>query len=124
MSAHSERRRASRVRTRLSGRLVTAEGVALAIEVDGLSVVGLHGRTREPIGLGTTGRIEILAGNQGVEVRGTVVRSSQRELAIRFDYVPFESFGILKAFLLLHAEDPAVLADELDERLGFLEESA
>ena len=44
-------------------------------------------------------------------------------LALRFDALPYESYERLRSFLLAHAEDPAVIADELSDRLGFLGES-
>jgi hypothetical protein len=119
-----ERRRATRVATSISARLIGPDGVARAVELDNLSVVGLFGSGSHPLPLGTRCRIELGLGGASVEAHGTIVRSQGRSLALRFDQVPFESFERLRAFLLANAQDPAVIADELTERLGYLGESA
>ena len=124
MGAIPEKRRASRVATCLSARLIGPDGSACALEVYDLSVVGLHGRVATSVDRGLRCRVELFTDNGSVEARGTVVRCSGRELAIGFEHLPYEGFERLKAFLLANARDPAVIADELTERLGFLEESA
>src|SRR5687767_6257393 len=80
-----ERRRASRIPTALTGRLIRPDGSACALEVEGLSIVGLHGRSAAPVARDVVCRIELLTDTGGIDVRGTVVRSLECELAIRFD---------------------------------------
>lgn len=124
VDAFRERRRATRVPTSLQARLTTSEGASHALEVDDLSIVGLHGRAAVPLATGLACRVELATESGSVEARGTIVRSRERELALRFEHLPYESFERLKAFLLANAADPAVIADELTDRLSFLEESA
>jgi hypothetical protein len=73
---------------------------------------------------GTSWRVELRADGEAIEARGVVVRASGGALALRFEELPFESYERLRTFLLRHADDPAVIADELCDRLGFLGESA
>jgi len=124
VSASRERRRATRVQTSLQARLTTLEGTSHALEVDDLSIVGLHGRSAAALKTGQACRVELATASGSVEARGTIVRTRERDLALRFEHLPYESFERLKAFLLANAQDPAVIADELTDRLSFLEESA
>lgn len=119
-----ERRRATRVETSISARLIGPDGIASSVELHNLSVVGLFGSGSRPLPVGAHCRVELGTGGASVEAHGTIVRSQGRSLALRFDQIPFESFERLRAFLLAHASDPVVVADELTERLGYLGESA
>jgi hypothetical protein len=119
-----ERRRATRIRTDLVACLVTPEGASLRVEVDDLSIVGLHGRANDPVPTGLSCRVELTLGASVADARGTVVRSRERELAVRFEHLPFESYERLRAFLLANASDPAVLADEFADRMSYLGENA
>ncbi|NOT28852.1 MAG: hypothetical protein HOP15_00225 [Planctomycetes bacterium] len=124
MDARRERRRVTRVTTAIEAELTGPEGAALSIRLENLSVVGLRATTSRLLPEGTRCRIELRADGDTVEARGTVVRAQANSLAIGFEELPFESYERLRLFLLRQADDPAVIAEELSDRLGFLGESA
>jgi len=124
MSSAPERRRATRVPTRIQARLTGPDGASATLELENLSVVGLHAQCSLPFALGTRCRVELDADGISIEARGTVVRARGQALALRFEELPWESYERLRAFLLCNAADPGVIAEELSERLGFLGESA
>lgn len=124
MSTVPERRRATRVPTRIQAHLTAADGTSLALELENLSVVGLHARATRVLPPGTRCRVELQADGIGIEARGTIVRARGQSLALRFEELPYESYERLRAFLLCNADDPGVIAAELSERLGFLGENA
>lgn len=124
MSSLPERRRATRIPTRIQARLKGPDGESATLELENLSVVGLHARTAHPFPLGTPCRVELAADGIAIEARGTIVRARGQTLALRFEELPWESYERLRAFLLCNAADPGVIAEELSERLGFLGESA
>lgn len=114
----------TRVATGIRALLRGQDGAETEMRLTDLSIVGLRGRASRALPGGASCAIELAALGTVVEARGTIVRARGRELALRFDVLPFESYEALKAFLLDHAGDPAVIADELADRLGFLGESA
>lgn len=124
MPPRPERRRVTRVETGIGAVLRGRDGGETVVRLADLSVVGLRGRTTGPLKRGATCEIELTAQGTVIEARGTIVRARGREVAVRFDELPFESYEALRAFLLVHAEDPAVIADELTDRLGHLGENA
>lgn len=95
-----------------------------ALELRDVSVVGLQARASHALAVGTRGRVELESGGTGVEALGTVVRGRGHSLALRFDELPYEGYERLRAFLLEHADDPSVIAEELSERLGHLGDAA
>lgn len=119
-----ERRRLTRVSTAIEAELTAQEGLPISARLENLSLVGLRASVVVPIAVGTPCRVELRAGGESVDARGTVVRSEGHALALSFDELPFESYERLRAILLRHANDPAVIAEELSDRLGFLGESA
>jgi hypothetical protein len=124
VSTEPERRRATRVKTAIQARLVGADGATLSARLSNLSVVGLCATAGRKVEPGTSWRVELHAGGVTVDARGRVARARGRSIAVRFEELPFESFQRLRSFLLAHADDPVVIADELSERLGFLDENA
>lgn len=124
MSSLPERRRATRMPTRIQARLKGPDGESAELELENLSVVGLYARSSRAFPLGTRCRVELAADGIAIEARGTIVRARGQALALRFEELPWESYERLRAFLLCNAADPGVIAEELSERLGFLGESA
>ncbi len=124
MPPRRERRRLTRVLTAIDASLTGPDGAAISARLDNLSVVGLCATVSTPIRAGMYCRVELRADGDTVEAHGTVVRSQDRAVALSFAALPFESYERLRAFLLRHADDPAVIAEELSDRLGFLGESA
>lgn len=124
MSSPPERRRATRIPTRIQARLTGPDGAGATLELENLSVVGLHAQASVALPLGTRCRVELQADGIAIEARGTLVRVRGRALALRFEELPYESYERLRAFLLCNARDPSVIAEELSERLGHLGESA
>lgn len=118
-----ERRRASRITTAIDAQLTGPDGAPLAAQLENLSVVGLRARVVCALAPGTRCSVELRANGVSIEARGRVLRSQDEVLALRFEALPYESYERLRAFLLAHADDPAVIADELSDRLGFLGES-
>src|SRR5262245_16746562 len=118
-----ERRRASRISTAIDARLTGPDGAQLAAQLENLSVVGLRARVERDLAPGTRCSVELRAYGVSIEARGRVLRSEDEVLALRFEALPYESYERLRSFLLAHADDPAVIADELSDRLGFLGES-
>jgi len=118
-----ERRRASRISTAIDARLTGPDGAQLAAQLENLSVVGLRARVERDLAPGTRCSVELRANGVSIEARGRVLRSEDEVLALRFEALPYESYERLRSFLLAHADDPAVIADELSDRLGFLGES-
>jgi hypothetical protein len=118
-----ERRRATRVPTRIQASLTDSNGVSATLVLENLSVVGLNAQASRALALGTRCRVELHADGIGIEARGTIVRVRGLTLAMRFEELPYESYECLRAFLLCNAADPSVIAEELSERLGFLGES-
>jgi hypothetical protein len=124
MSSVPERRRATRVPTRIQARLTGQDGESATLQLENLSVVGLHAQCAFPFALGAHCRVELSADGISIEARGTIVRALGQALALRFEELPWESYERLRAFLLCNAADPGVIAEELSERLGFLGGSA
>lgn len=124
MDSPPERRRTTRITTSIAARLIAENGKPAALQLVNLSVVGLFGEALVTWETGTRCRVELDSSGVLIEARATVVRSGKRELALRFENLPYESYVHLRAFLLANAEDPAVIANELSERLGFLDEHA
>ena len=123
MAPPPEKRRASRVVTTIDAQLTCPDGAPLAAQLENLSVVGLRARVERPLAPGTRCSVELRANGVSIEARGRVLRSEDEVLALRFEELPYESYERLRSFLLAHADDPAVIADELSDRLGFLGES-
>lgn len=123
MAPPPERRRASRVVTAIDAQLTDPDGAPLAAQLENLSVVGLRARVARVLAPGTRCSVELRANGVSIEARGSVLRSQDEVLALRFETLPYESYERLRSFLLTHADDPAVIADELSDRLGFLSES-
>ena len=121
--SHAERRRASRIATAIEARLAGPDGEALTARLENLSVVGLLAKVARPLAPGTRCSVELRANGLAIEARGKVLRSHDGALALRFEELPYECYERLRSFLLANADDPAVIADELSERLGFLRES-
>jgi len=118
-----ERRRASRVTTAIDAQLTGPDGARFAAQLENLSVVGLRARVARALAPGTPCSVELRANGVSIEARARVLRSQAEVLALRFEALPYESYERLRSFLLAHADDPAVIADELSDRLGFLGES-
>jgi hypothetical protein len=123
MAPPPERRRASRVATAIEAQLTGPDGAPLAAQLENLSVVGLRARVARFLEPGTPCSVELRANGVSIEARGRVLRSQDDVLALRFEALPYESYERLRSFLLAHADDPAVIADELSDRLGFLGET-
>lgn len=124
MPALPERRRTTRIRTSIEAGLRGPDGAVVPVQIENVSVVGLLASLPQPLALGTRCRVELRTGTDAIEAHGTVVRSQGRALALRFEVLPFESYERLRAFLLSHADDPAVIVEELTDRIGHLGESA
>jgi len=112
------------VATTISAQVRGTDGAVVPVEVQNLSVVGLFAKSERALPLGMRCRVELHSGRETIEAQGTVVRSLGASLALRFEILPFESYERLRAFLLSRADDPAVIVEELTERLGHLGESA
>jgi hypothetical protein len=123
MVPRPDRRRASRIATGIEAQLTSPNGAQLAAQLENLSVVGLRATVAQALAPGTRCSVELRANGVSIEARGTVLRSQGDMLAVRFEELPYESYERLRSFLLAHADDPAVIADELSDRLGFLRES-
>jgi hypothetical protein len=119
-----EQRRATRVATAIRAELDLDGQRPLGLVLQNLSLVGLLGTAQMEIVPGTACRVRLAAGEHTAEARGRVVRSHGLSLALRFDVLPFESLEPLRRLLLAHAEDPIVVENELNERLGHLGEGA
>lgn len=124
MPPRPERRRATRITTAIEARLTGPEGAPIRARLTNLSVLGLFATPAKPIRSGTRCRVELHANGADLDARGTVVRVLGRELALRFEQLPYESYERLRSFLISNAKDPAVIAEELSDRLGFLGDSA
>ncbi len=124
MEPRRERRRVTRVATVIEAELFGPDGQAIPIHLENLSVVGLRASGAGGLPVGTRCRVTLRAGSETVEARGTVVRAQANTLALGFDELPFESYERLRALLIRLADDPAVITEELSDRLGFLGESA
>ncbi len=124
MDRRPERRRVTRVATVIEAELFGPDGRAIPIRLENLSVVGLRASGAAALPVGTRCRVTLRAGTETVEARGTVVRAQADALALGFEELPFESYERLRALLLRLADDPAVITEELSDRLGFLGESA
>jgi hypothetical protein len=120
MVSGPERRRASRIPTGIEAKLTGQDGAPLTARLENLSVVGLRATVAGTLAPGTPCSVELRANGVSIEARGRVLRSQGEVLAVRFDELPYESYERLRTFLLSHADDPAVIADELSDRLGFL----
>ena len=118
-----ERRRMSRISTGIDAALTGPDGAPRIARLENLSVVGLRAHVDEGFAPGTRCSVELRAGGASIEARGTVLREQGGVLAVRFEKLPYESYERLRSFLLAHADDPAVIADELTDRLGFLGET-
>lgn len=123
MVPRPERRRMSRIATGIEAQLTSPDGARLAARLENLSVVGLRAAVAQALAPGTRCSVELRANGVSIEARGTVLRSQGNVLAVRFEELPYESYEHLRSFLLAHADDPAVIVDELSDRLGFLRES-
>ena len=123
MEPGPDRRRFSRVVVSLETSLATTKGEPLSGEVTDLSVVGLGMTTTSEVPVGTPCRVQIWAGDDVVEVRGSIVRRQGSSLGVRFDEVPYSEFERLRQLLLRHADEPALIDEELTDRLGFVEDS-
>jgi len=124
MRPESERRRATRVETSIEARLIDAQGVAIPARLVNLSLVGLLAETAVPLPVGSPCRVELEVDGAGLDAAGRVVRAGGGRVAVQLESLPYESFERLRAFLIEHATDPAVVRAELSERLGFLGDSA
>jgi len=91
-----------------------------------LSVLGLRMEAPGRLPMGTSCRIRLRVEESpaGIEARGTVVRTEDGSLALRFDELPYESYELLRTLLLRCTDDPSALDDELSDRMGFLSEGA
>lgn len=124
MSQRDERRRLTRIRTAIAAVLTGADGAAIHARLENLSLIGLNAAADRAPAEQARYAVELSTDGDRVEARGTIVRSQGLTFALRFDELPFESYERLRAFLLRHANDPVVIAEELSDRLGFLGESA
>ena len=122
MPPGSERRRATRILTTIEARLGCG-GAEFPLHLLNLSIVGFLGEPTIDIHLGASCTVALSGAGSLVEASGTVVRNDDQGLAVRFDELPFESYENLRDFLFANAEDPAKIADELADRIGFLDES-
>jgi hypothetical protein len=124
MTALPERRRTTRVTTSIEAELRDPDGAVVPVQLENLSVVGLFATTASELSPGTRCRVDLRTGGEAIEAYGTVVRSQGGSIALRFEVLPFESYERLRAFLLSHADDPAVIVEELTDRIGHLGERA
>jgi hypothetical protein len=124
MVPRGERRRLTRISTTIEAELALAGRPPLRARVVNLSGVGLRANAPEPLPLGARVSVVLSTGGDRVELGAKVVRCEGGVLALGFERVPYESYERLRTFLLRHAGDPAVIAEELADRLGFLGESA
>src|SRR5262245_50180686 len=108
MVPRRERRRVTRVTTAIEAVLVLHGGAAQPMRLEILSVACRRARASDAPPEGTRCCVELRADGEVVEARGTVVRSQGESFALRFAELPFESYERLRAFLLRHADDPAV----------------
>jgi hypothetical protein len=115
-----DRRRTRRVLASVEARLVLVDGGKLVVRVENLSAVGLCAIGERVLTPGTRCRIALDAVDGTIEADATVVRAEGGRMGLRFDALPYECFERLRTLLLEHADDPAALRDELDDRLGFL----
>jgi hypothetical protein len=94
------------------------DGAPLDARLENLSIVGLRARVPQPLPPGTRCSVELRASGVSIEARGSVLRAQGDVLAVRFEKLPYESYERLRSFLLSHADDPAVIADESDWGTG------
>jgi len=113
-----------RIQAQVEARLRTPDGRVIPVRLRDASALGLLLAAEEPLPVGTRCAVHFPAGEgQGeIEAAGVVVRAVADGFALAFEQLPYESYRRLREFLLRHAEDPEGLADELAERMGFLEE--
>jgi len=93
------------------------------VEVENLSVVGLLARTEEVLPVGTRCRVTLGIDGARADAMAVVARLEDGRIALRFEELPYESFERLRALLLRNAADPRIIADEISERMGYLDEA-
>ena len=123
MASEPERRAFTRISAAFEIDLRTADGSELRGQLVNASLQGLRLICERALPVGSLCRIALHPGaresSPPIEARGSVVRAEEGMLTLRLHEIPYEAFERLRAFLLRHASDPALVDDELSERLGF-----
>ncbi|GMV92539.1 MAG: hypothetical protein AMXMBFR82_23170 [Candidatus Hydrogenedentota bacterium] len=117
-----DKREFTRVHTDLDAKLLQPGRPPVSCHLEDLSMNGALVAAQGEVADGTTCTMELLLPGADPPVRivakGTVTRLEANMVAVAFEEIDEESFVHLRKLVLVNADDPARVEDELDSSVG------
>jgi hypothetical protein len=116
------RRAFSRVPVKFALEILSAQKSMGSTETLNVSMKGLFAKTVEQLPVGSECRVILhldeLGGEERIEAKAYVVRSSADGLAVEFSETGLESYRHLRKLIMINSTDVAQTEKELDDHVG------
>jgi hypothetical protein len=122
MPEKSNRRAFSRVPVKFALEILSAQKRMGSTETLNISMKGLFAKTAEQLPVGSECRVILHldepGGEERIEAKAYVVRSSADGLAVEFSETGLESYRHLRKLIMINSTDVAQTEKELDDHIG------
>lgn len=124
MTKHANTRKYSRSQVAITATITPSGGAPFDVEVADISMGGMFVHTDVTLSQGTECQIKILLGHIKHELpigaEGTIVRSIERGLALRFGSVKIDTAAELQSLIVFNADNPEQAAVEFSRHGGWI----